>query len=159
MANLKVLDPVSAGNTIEELAILQASLDALCIKTRGFTTNLLSESFYEYHSFFNLTIEFLQKASYDTAERIRSVRGWANHSVEMIEQKSIIRDPAGRVTDVQMMFVELTDDYTKLSLLTREIFAMSGPLADAGTIALTTQMTLRLEHFLWEIRVMAGEKQ
>lgn len=145
-----------AQEIIKQLGILQASIDGLCIKSRGFTANIVSPDFYEYHSFLNLTIKYLQDATYEVAERIRSVDpdGWANISVADIQKKSKIADAKSLVTIPSEMIAELIGDYVIVSNLSRGIFRMAASVGDAGTIALMTKTTSQLEHFLWELRTM-----
>src|SRR3984957_17829245 len=90
----------------KQLSVLQASIDALCIKSRGFTANIVSPDFYEYHSFFNLTIKYLQDANYEVAERIRSIDAWANISVADIQKKTKIKDAQSLITSPEEMVTE-----------------------------------------------------
>lgn len=141
---------------LSRLPTLQASVDALCIKTRGFTANIVSADFYEYHSFFNLTIEFLQKASYETSERVRSLGVMANITIADIQGMSKIQDAKSVLTNPKDTVAELVKDYATVSNLARGIFRMAASIGDAGTIALVTKTTNQLEHFWWELGVMAA---
>lgn len=157
----KFMAPLAQSDVIEvakQLKILQATVDALCIKSRGFTANIVSPDFYEFHSFFNLTIKYLQEASYDIAERIRSLGAMANTTITDIQQKTKILDATTVVTDPAEMVAELWKDYMVVSSQARGIFRMAASIGDAGTIALATKTTNQLEHFLWELRVMRGRK-
>ena len=159
----KLMTPLKkedANEIIKQLGILQASIDGLCIKSRGFTANIVSADFYEYHSFLNLTIKYLQDATYEVAERIRSIDpdGWANISVADIQKKSKVSDAKLLVTKPSEMIVQLIDDYRIVSNLSRGIFRMAASVGDAGTIALMTKTTNQLEHFLWELRTMNADK-
>jgi len=154
----KFMAPLQKEDTAEiakQLSILQASIDALCIKSRGFTANIVSPDFYEYHSFLNLTIKYLQDANYEIAERIRSIDAWANISVADIQKKTKIKDAQSLITSPEEMVAELLQDYEKVSNLTRGIFRMAASIGDGGTIALMVNTTKQLEHFLWELRVMS----
>lgn len=154
----KFMVPLTQEDTTEiakQLKILQASIDALCIKTRGFTANIVSADFYEYHSFYNLTIEFLQKASYEISERVRSIGFWANTTIADIQEMSKIQDAKSILTNPKDTVAELVTDYATVSNLARGIFKMAASIGDAGTIALVTQTTKQLEHFWWELKVMA----
>jgi DNA-binding ferritin-like protein len=152
MAPLKKED---AAEIAMQLGILQATIDALCIKSRGFSANVVSADFYEYHSFLNLTIEYLQKASYDVSERIRSLNAWANISIADIREKSKVVDARSIISSPPEFITELSRDYETASNRARGIFRMAATVGDAGTIALMSQTTFKLEHFLWEINVMA----
>jgi starvation-inducible DNA-binding protein len=157
----KFMAPLAQSDIIEiakQLKILQATIDALCIKSRGFTANIVSPDFYEFHSFFNLTIKYLQEASYDVAERVRSLGAMANTTIADIQQKTKILDASSVVTDPAEMVAELWKDYIVASSQARGIFRMAASIGDAGTIALATKTTNQLEHFLWELRVMTGRK-
>lgn len=140
--------------TITALNVLNASIDALCIKTRGFSANIESPNFYEYHSFLNLTIEMMHKASYDTGERVRSLWGIANHSIEDITRQSVVKDVIDAVTDPSQMVDILLPDYDKISKMCRDIFKSTGKAGDAGTVALVTSLAKNFEHFAWELGVM-----
>ena len=157
----KLMAPLEKGDAAEiakQLNVLQASIDALCIKSRGFTANVVSADFYEYHSFLNLTIKYLQEASYDVSERTRSLDAWANISIADIQQKSKIQDVQTVITRPEEMVAELLQDYVTLSNWARGIFRMAASVGDAGTIALMANTTKQLEHFQWELRVMSGKE-
>jgi starvation-inducible DNA-binding protein len=139
----------------KQLKILQASVDALCIKTRGFTANIVSADFYEFHSFFNLTVKYLQEASYDISERVRSLGVQANTSVADIQQMTKIVDAKFVATKPADMVAELLQDYATVSTRARGIFKMAASVGDAGTIALVTQTAKQLEHFQWELGAMS----
>lgn len=154
----KLMAPLQKEDAAEisrQLGIFQATIDALCVKSRGFTANIVSPNFYENHTFLNLTITYLQETSYEVAERNRSIGGWANISVADIKQKSIISDARSIVTSPAEMVAELLQDYVTVSNQARGISKMATSVGDAGTIALMTQTTKQLEHFQWELRVMA----
>ena len=158
----KFMAPLQSEDTAEiakQLNVLQASIDALCIKSRGFTANVISPDFYEYHSFLNLTIKYLQEASYDVSERIRSLGGWANISVADIQQKSKIVDVKSVITRPEEMVALLLQDYVTVSNGARGIFRMAASVGDGGTIALMVKTTNQLEHFLWELSAMAGSQE
>jgi starvation-inducible DNA-binding protein len=155
----KFMTPLKKEDTIEiakQLNILMASTDALCIKTRGFTANLITPDFYEFHNFFNNTVKYLQEASYDISERVRSIGQFANTSLRDIQQKSKIEDASKVLTNPMEMVNVLFRDYIKLSTQARGIFRMAASVGDAGTIALATKTTNQLEHFGWELGVMAS---
>jgi starvation-inducible DNA-binding protein len=150
-----------AGEIANQLNVLLATMDALCIKTRGFTANIVSPDFYEFHTFFNLTIKYLQEASYEVAERVRSVGPvgtMANTTVRDVQKQTKIRDARTVITNPEEMIAELWQDYITISTWARGIFRMAASIGDAGTIALMTKTTNQLEHFLWELRVMSGRK-
>ncbi len=154
----KLMAPLQKEDKAEiakQLSILQATIDALCIKSRGFTANIVSPDFYEYHSFLNLTIKYLQDSSYEVAERIRSIDGWANISVADIQNKTKIQDAQSVITLPEEMIAELLKDYVIASNLTRGIFRMAASVGDGGTIALMVNTTKQLEHFQWELRAMS----
>lgn len=153
------LQKEDAAEISKQLGILQATIDALCIKSRGFTVNIVSPDFYEYHSFLNLTVKYLQDASYEVAERNLSIGGWGNISVDDIKQKSKISDARSLVTNPTEMIAELLQDYVTVSNQARGIFRMAASVGDGGTIALMVSTTKQLEHFQWELRVMAGNKK
>ena len=155
--NTSALPPEKASDIATELNVLLATIDALCIKTRGFTMNLVTKDFYEFHSFFNLTIDYLQKASYEVAERTRSLGPMANTTVADVVNKSLIRDAQAVTTNPSDMVAQLLQDYITIANLSRGIFRMASAIGDAGTIALMTKTTLQLEHFQWELRVMSGK--
>jgi starvation-inducible DNA-binding protein len=138
------------------LQVLMASIDMICIKTRGYTYNVLGESFYEYHSFLNLTIENLHKQSYNVAERIRSLDATANFSLDNIETFSVVKDATAVVSDFSKMVKVLLSDYQTISDLARDTFKAAGEVADAGTIACVTSIALKFEHFAWELKAMAS---
>lgn len=144
----------SSTKTIYDLNILNASIDALCIKTRGFSANIESPSFYEYHTFLNLTIDMMHKASYDTGERVRSLWGIANHSIADITRQSVIKDVTEAVTDTEKMVDLLLPDYEKIAKLCRDIFKSTAKAGDAGTVALVTSLASKFEHFAWELGAM-----
>jgi len=149
--------PKIGQNIVEHLQALQATLDMLCIKTRGFSFNVVEESFYEFHSFLNLTIDYLHKESYEVAERVRSIDAMANYALADVSSKSRIKDAEKLVTSFPEMVKELLADYEIVSDLARRIFHMATEVVDAGTIALATSLALKIEHFMWEIRVMVGK--
>lgn len=154
----KFMAPLAKEDTTEiakQLKILQATVDALCIKTRGFTANIVSADFYEYHTFFNLTIKYLQEASYDISERVRSLGVMANTTIADIQEMTKIQDAQSVLTNPKDTVAELLKDYATVSNLTRGIFKMAASIGDAGTIALATRTTNQLEHFWWELGVMA----
>lgn len=152
------LNKDDAAEIANQLGVLQATIDALCTKSRGFTANVVSPDFYEYHSFLNLTIKYLQEASYEVSERTRSLNAWANKSVADIVQKTKIIDAQSVVTNPEEMVTELLEDYVTVSNRARGIFRMAASVGDAGTIALMSKTTNQLEHFLWEINVMSKHK-
>lgn len=139
---------------LQQLNVLLASIDALCIKSRGFAFNVVSKDFYEYHTFLNLTIEFLHKAAYDVGERVRSLGGLANFSVKEIVRLSIIKDVDKAIIDPRVMVSGLLPDYVALAGITNKIFAESAKKPDSGTVALVSSLTKQFEHFAWELRVM-----
>jgi len=154
----KFMAPLAKEDTTEiakQLKILQATVDALCIKTRGFTANIVSADFYEFHNFYNLTIKFLQEASYEISERVRSLGVMANTTVADIQEMSKVQDAKSVLTDPKDTVAELVKDYVTVSNLARGIFRMAASIGDAGTIALTSKTTNQLEHFWWELGVMA----
>lgn len=153
----KLMTPLATDDATEiakQLKILQATVDALCIKTRGFTANIISADFYEYHTFFNLTVKYLQEASYDISERVRSLGSMANTTIADIQSMSKIQDAQSVVNLPKDMVTELLKDYGTVSNLVRGIFRMAASVGDAGTIALATRTTNQLEHFWWELDVM-----
>lgn len=142
------------ANTVKDLNVLLASLDALCIKSRGFSFNVESRDFYEYHTFLNLTIEMLHKAGYDVGERVRSLKGHANYSVAELRRLSMIKDVPSVVTDPAEMVECLLPDYEMLAAHCNSIFKATAKAGDSGTVALVSGLTSKLEHFAWELRVM-----
>ena len=146
--------PGPSSEIADHLNKLAASIDALCVKTRGFTYNIVSENFYEYHSFLNLTIAYLKDASYHVSERVRALRGFANYSLKTISELSAIADESSVITDYDQMTRILLKDYETLSDLARDGFQMATKVVDAGTIALLTGVACKVEHYAWEIRTM-----
>jgi DNA-binding ferritin-like protein len=142
---------------IDALNTLQASIDMLCIKTRGRSVNLFNSSFYEHHTFLNLTVEYLQKTSYNISERVKSLQGTANYAVEQIQNLSIIKDAKDLIDTPQKIYQSLISDYEVIAELGQKIFKTSASNGDAGTVALVTGIVNQIEHFAWEIRVMAGK--
>jgi starvation-inducible DNA-binding protein len=138
----------------DHLNKIAASIDALCVKTRGFTYNIVSENFYEYHTFLNMTIAYLKDASYHVSERVRALQGFANYSLKTIMDMSEIKDEGSVITDYDQMTRILLKDYETLSDLARDGFQMATKVVDAGTIALTTGLACKFEHYAWEIRTM-----
>lgn len=138
----------------EALNVLFASMEILCIKSRGFTFNIMSKDFYEFHSFFNLTIKFLQDNSYEIAERVRSLGELALVSADEIIHRSLVKNEQRTITDPSMMTQELLHDYSMLASWCRQIFKVAGSAGDAGTVGLMTKTTGQLEHFQWELRSM-----
>jgi DNA-binding ferritin-like protein len=155
MAPLKLED---TAEICKQLNILMATANALCIKTRGFSSNIISLDFYEHHSFFNLTIDYLVKLVYNTSERVRSLGEFANVSIADVVQKSVIQDVQVVVTDPKIMVAALWQDYVTISNLVRGIFRMASAVGDAGTIGFITGVELQIEHFRWELGVMSGYK-
>jgi starvation-inducible DNA-binding protein len=156
------LQKEDATEIAKQLKILQASVDALCIKSRGFTANVVTADFYEYHSFLNLTIDYLQKTSYEVSERIRSVgtiNAMANTTIADIQQMSKIQDAKSVVTNPQDMVAELVQDYMTVSNLTRGIFKMAAQVGDGGTIALMVGVTKQFEHFWWALNAMSSGRK
>jgi starvation-inducible DNA-binding protein len=145
------------NSTINMLNKLQASVDMLCIKTRGRSVNLNTASFYEHHTFLNLTVDFLQKSSYDIAERVKSLGGICNYSLSAINNLSLIDDATKLLVRPKDIYQSLLPDYQVIIEYGQAIFKKSGPIGDAGTIALITNLVNKLEHFAWEINVMAGK--
>jgi starvation-inducible DNA-binding protein len=157
----KFMAPLALSDAQEiskQLNILLATIDALCVKTRGFTVNIVSPDFYEFHSFFNLTIKYLHEASYDIAERVRALGSMANTTIDDIQKKTKVMDARAVLTNPTDMVAELFQDYMIVSSQARGIFRMAASVGDAGTIALATKTTNQLEHFQWELRVMSGRK-
>jgi DNA-binding ferritin-like protein len=159
-ASVSPLDQQSTGTISEKFNVLQASVQALLIKTRGFTFNIVSKDFYEFHTLFNLHIEYLQKAIYEIGERIRSLGPVAAVTgVREVQALSQVRDAVPGITDPAVMVSDLLADYATLSSIARGIFKDAAAVGDAGTIALITRTTMQLEHFQWELRVMTQRYQ
>jgi DNA-binding ferritin-like protein len=149
------LPPLFDTDLIKQLQVLEASLDMTCIKSRGFSKNVVAQSFYEFHTFLNLTIECLHHESYHVGERIRSLGGMANFCLEDIENKSAVKDQGKLLTDFGQMVDVLHTDWKTLSDLARNIFKAAGENGDAGTIGCIAPITTKIEHFLWELGAMA----
>ncbi len=147
------------ASAIENLNAFLASIDMLCIKSRARSINLNTPSFYEHHTFLNLTVEYLQKTSYEIAERIKSLGGTSNYSYADIGRKSMVDDANVLLETPKEIYMSLLPDYERLSEFGQEIFGKAAKVQDAGTIALVTGVTKQLEHFEWEIAVMAGVKK
>lgn len=143
---------------VKSLKEIQATLDQLCIKSKGFTYNILSENFYEYHSFLNLTIEWLEHSSYEVAERVRSVGGIANYSLKDITDMSQIDDEKSMSTDYDDMLPKLLKGYQTISKLACSLFKDAAANADAGTVGLMTCLAGKADHYAWEIGAMIDGK-
>jgi len=157
MSTIPKLHSFELEETIDKLNELEASICVTRIKVSGFTSNLITPSFYEYHSFLNLLVEWLEKASYDLKERVKALNGTANYSMAVIKHLSFIKDEVTAITDPPKIVDALYDDFVTLSDHSREIFKMSGEVADAGTIGLMTQIAFKAEHFAWELNKMKGK--
>jgi DNA-binding ferritin-like protein len=141
--------------TIDKLQVIQSSVKILCVKVSGYRINIEGGNFYEYHTFLGLVVEKLEKTFYDVGERIRMLGGVSMFSTEIMLAQSKIKDSKSYVTDYEKMVRELEKDFSQLGEMAREVFALSGPLADAGTIALVTGLCFNVfEHFAWETRAM-----
>ena len=155
MPELKELTDKNLDETIEALLILQSSVHVMCSKVQGYRINIVGGNFYEYHTFLGLVVEKLEKAFYDIGERVRMLGGLSNYSVKSMLEKSQVEDATKPVVKYEEMVKEMHSDFIELSDQARAIFAISGPLADAGTIALVTNFCFTVaEHFAWETRVM-----
>ncbi len=154
MASFNIFGESYNNNVVNDLNILLATIDGLCIKSRGFTFNLMGLNFYEMHTFLNLTIEYMHTTGYNIGERIRSLGGIANFSVQQIIDNSLITDVYAPISNGLDIVNNLLPDYTKITQLAQNIFKNAGPQGDAGTIALVTGIALKMEHFAWEIRMM-----
>jgi DNA-binding ferritin-like protein len=142
-------------DTVAALQVLQASVVVACTKVNGFRLNVEGENFYEYHEFFAKLVEKLEQARYAVGERIRMLHGVAEFSTVDIMKKSLVNDLRTPLTDPKEMVKVVAEDCGILSEQARDIFAMSGPVADAGTIKVMTWFCADLaEHFGWETRVM-----
>jgi DNA-binding ferritin-like protein len=152
---LKELNEKEFGDTIKALIVLQSSIHIMCAKVNGYRINIIGGNFYEYHSFLQIVVEKLEKSYYDVGERIRMLGGYAIFSVSEALDYSEIEDAKKLLNKYDDFVAEMHNDFINLSDQARLIFAMSGPVADAGTIALCTGLCFNVfDHFAWETRVM-----
>jgi DNA-binding ferritin-like protein len=162
MADVQLPSLPEMKETVQGLKVLEASINVICTKSRGFAKNPIGILQYaHWHPFMNHFLKAIGDPDglvYRVSERIVVMGDFAAQSVAQEIDLSLVEDEPETVEDAVKMCEILAADLLIASTQARRVGALAAPQFDFGTIETIVPVAGGLEHWGAEFRRMTGKR-